>query len=364
MRHLNLNRCFPIGFPKPGSELEDLESIKNCIACLVHDPEPILPVWALFEQIFEKQKEQKIISRDMLSTWNNAINTDLQMNDTEISKMLLFFHRVGTLLYFEEDNLKETIILDIQWFSDAFKCIIAFHVDFTDFERVRFQNTGELDDSMLEELWRREKNKEYTKHKDIILAYMEQLGLLAICNTECPYTNKIRTWYYIPSMNKREFNIDDGEICRSSILCFQLDKKRQLPIFVFYGVIVKCMKIPGWSVLKQKGQNCIYENVACFSYRHYLVKICQSTLQIQVQVCFPREEVIDRELRKIQFAIQEILREFKKYSFKVGYKCIYRRFNAEEDNSFVSMEMFPVSKLKCDACDVLHFVENKTCWVG
>lgn len=81
---MNLNRCFKIGFPKPGSELEDLGRIKNCIACLVHDPESIRPVWALFEQIFEKQKEQKIISRDMLSTWNNAINTDLQMNDTEI----------------------------------------------------------------------------------------------------------------------------------------------------------------------------------------------------------------------------------------------------------------------------------------
>lgn len=172
--------------------------------------------------------------------------------------MLLFFHRVGTLLYFEENDLKETIILDIQWFSDTFKCIIAYHVDLknTDIECVRFQTTGELEDSVLEELWRMEKNKEYTKHKDIILAYMEQLGLLAICNTECPKTKEIRNWYYIPSMNKRKFKINDRKLSRSSILCFQFDEKRQLPIFVFYGVIVKCMKIPGWSIFKQNGQNC------------------------------------------------------------------------------------------------------------
>lgn len=360
-----MNRCFPIGFPKSGSELEDLVVLKNCIACLVHDPEPIRPVWALFEQIFEKQKEQKIISRDMLSTWNNAINTDLQMNDSEISKMLLFFHRVGTLLYFEENNLKETIILDIQWFSDAFKCIIAYHVDIkiTDIYRSDFYFTGELDDRMLENIWIREENKEYIKYKDIILAYMEKLGLLAICNTENPVT-KAKTWYYIPSMNKRKFEIDDRKFSRSSILCFQFDKQGQLPIFVFYGAIVKCMKIPEWSMLRFKHQNCIYENLACFLYRHCLVKICQSTSQIQVQVCFPHGETIDRELRKIQFSIEEILGEFKNYSFKVGYKCINGRFNAEEDNSFVSMEMFPVSELKCDTCHVVHFVENKTCWVG
>lgn len=331
--------------------------------------ESIRPVWAIFEHIFEKQKEQKIISREMLSMWNNAISKDLQMNDTEISKMLLFFHRVGTLLYFGENNLKETIILDIQWFSDAFKCIIAYHVDITitDIDRDDFHFTGELDDRMLETIWIREENKKYIKYKDIILAYMEKLGLLAICNTENPVTKDNETWYYIPSMNKRKFEkfeIDDKEFSRSSILCFEFDKQGQLPIFVFYGAIVKCMKIPKWSIFKHNGHNCIYENVACFSYRHFLVKICQSTFQIQVQVCFPREEVIDKKLRKIQLSIEEILGEFKNYSFKVGYKCINGRFNAEEDNSFVSMEMFPVSKLKCDTCNVVHFVENKTCWVG
>lgn len=365
-RHLHSNRCFTIGFPKPGSELEDLKDIKKCIAFLVHEPESIRPVWAIFEHIFEKQKEQKIISREMLSKWNKAISKDLQMNDTDISEMLMFFHRVGTLLYFDEDNLKDTIILDIQWFSDAFKCIIAYHVDInnSDIDRDNFQKTGELDDHMLEKIWIREENKEYIKYKDVILAYMEQLGLLAICNTENTDTKEIKTWYYIPSMNKRKFEIDDKEFSKSSILCFQFDKQGQLPIFVFYGAIVKCMKIPGWSIFKLNGLNCIYDNVACFSYRHLLVKICQSTFQIQVQVCFPHGETIDRQLVKIQLSIAKILRKFKSYSFQVGYKCINGRFNAEEDNSFISMEMFSVSRLKCGTCSVVHFVGNKIFWVG
>lgn len=323
-------------------------------------------MWAIFEQIFEKEKEQKIISRKSLLMWNASLKNDLHMNDVEISKMLLFFHRVGMLLYFDEDNLKETIILDIQWFSNAFKCIIAYHVDQkdSDVDRVYFRNTGELDDNKLEELWKRKENEGYIKHKEKILPYMEQLGLLAICNTESPDTKEIRTWYYIPSMNNRPYGINDDEFSKSSILCFQLVDKGQLPVFVFYRAIVKCMKIPEWSIFKKEGKNCIYENVACFSYRHLLVKICLCAYQIQVQVCFPTGESIDKELEIIQTSIRKTFIEFQNYEFEIGYKCRYGRFNADDDNSFISLERFPVSQMKCEMCKVLHYVENKICWVG
>lgn len=165
-------------------------------------------------------------------------------------------------------------------------------------------------------------------------------------------------------MNTRKFKINDRKLSRSSILCFLTNTEKQLPIFVFYGVIVKCMKIPGWSIFKQNGQNCIYENVACFSYRHFLVKICHCTFQIQVQVCFPEKENVDIELEDIQISIKKELKEFKRYSFKEGYKCINGRFNAEEDTSFISWEKFPDSGLKCEMCNELHYVKNEICWVG
>lgn len=72
-RHLNEERRFTIGFPKPGLELEDLGDIKKYIASLVQDQVSIRPLWAIFEKIFEKEKKQKIISREMLSMWNNAL---------------------------------------------------------------------------------------------------------------------------------------------------------------------------------------------------------------------------------------------------------------------------------------------------
>lgn len=363
-RHLNEQRYFTIGFPKLGLKLEDLGDIKNYIASLVQDEVSIKPLWAIFEKIFEKEKKQKIISREMLSMWNNAISKDLQMTDTEISDMLLFFHTVGMLLYFDEDNLKETIILDIQWFSDAFKCIIAYDVDkeVSDKDRTRFLYTGELNDRELEELWERERKNEYNKHKKKILPYMEQLGLLAICNTENPDPKEMRTWYYIPSMNKRPYKINDEKFSKSSILCFKFDDKGQLPIFVFYKAIVKCMKIPGWSIFSIKEENCIYENMAIFSYRRLPVKICLCAYQIQVQVCFQKGKSIDRELAIIQESIGKKLIELN-YPFEIGYKCKNGKFNADEKN-FISLKRFPVSQMICETCNKLHYVEDKICWVG
>lgn len=375
-RHLHEERYFNIGFPKSGLQLEDLGEIKKRIASLVHDQESIRPVWALYEHFFEKEKEQKIISRKSLLMWNESLKNDLHMNDADISKMLLFFHRVGILLYFDEDNLKETIILDIQWFSNAFKCIIAFHVDQKNcsVDRIRFRNTGELDDKKLEELWKRKENEGYIKHKEKILPYMEQLGLLAICNTECntesPVTKEIRTWYYIPSMNNRpyEIKINENEFSKSTILCFKLVDEGQLPVYVFYKAIVKCMKIPEWSILKLKNnshvENCIYENAACFSYRHLYVMICFCAYQIQVQVYFPKGESIDKELEIIQTSVGKKITEFTNYKFEIGYKCAKGKFNADDDNSFIPLKRFPVSQMKCEECKEVHYVENEICWVG
>lgn len=79
---------------------------------------------------------------------------------------------------------------------------------------------------------------------------MEKLGLLAVCNSE--EENVSKTWYYFPSMNKRKFDEELKNIKgfnSSSILCFQFDEQGQLPIFLFYELVVKCVKIPGWSIL-------------------------------------------------------------------------------------------------------------------
>lgn len=183
---LHPDRTFAIGFPKTESELENLTDIKKCIAKLVRDStsfeERIRPVWAIFEHILQRRKIKRIISRKMLTEINNRLNEELRIDEAEIQKMLCFLHRVGTLLYFDEKGLNETVVLDIQWFVDAFKTIINFPVDINDLDNSlqRFGSTGVLDDEEINKIWKSRAKEGYFLHKKEILAYMERLGLLAI----------------------------------------------------------------------------------------------------------------------------------------------------------------------------------------
>lgn len=301
------------------------------------DPEIISPMWALFAYIFGREKPRKIISKGFFSN----VNEQLTNNDSLITEMLLFLHRIGTLLYFNENSLNETIILDIPWFFEAFKLIIAHFMNKSDTEQL--QNTGNLDDKDLKLIWENSENKEYILHMPEILQCMEHLGLLAICNTESSNEGQGQ-WYYIPSMNKRKYENNDGTVTKSSILCFEFDEKGQTPSFLFNRLVIKCMKIPEWSIFEHR----LYEHAACFSFRNHIVAMCLCKFQIQVQVRRMEKGPIDPYLLyQVQNLVEEKLKMNEEHSFKTGYKCEHSKFNVEEDDSFISTEDISNSKQTC-----------------
>lgn len=373
--HLHHDRTFAIGFPRKGSKLENLTDIKKCIAKLVQDSkyfeEKMRPVWAIFERILQRKKVKRIMSRKKLAKINSDLEEELRMNEEEITKMLCFFHRVGTLLYFDEKGLNETIILDIQWFVNAFKSLIKFHVNIkgTDYTHERIKRTGVIQDEELTEIWKSKANDRHIKYKQSILAYMERLGLLAMKYENTSDVNdESKPWYYIPSLNKRKFeNTDIGKGgSKSSILCFQFDETKELPLFLFYGIVLKCMQIPKWYIHQEKEEPCLYENVACFLFLNHIVIVCLCKYQIQVQVWVPANGKYDANLReKVQKSIEGKIQEYNGYTYKIGYKCQNGLLNVEEDNSFIAKEEFPDSKL-CDRCTIgkMHYVDNEICWVG
>lgn len=370
-RHLNEDRKFIIGFPKQGKEMQDLKEIKKCLADIVQGSEDlevnIRPVCAIFEQILLRQKNKKIISRKTLSNYKDKLSTqEFRIDDAEIYEMLDFFYRVGTLLYFNEDYLKDKIILDIQWFLDAFKCIIDYPLDIegSDSKRKRFYDTGELDDDELNRIWKTCPNegKEYLDHKTTILAYMERLGLLTP-----HYQHSIKsTWYYVPCMNKKKFDKTGEEFLKSSILCFNFDDEEKLPIHVFYSIVFKCFKIPCWSILTENGQICMYDNAACFCLQEHIVVLCISKFQIQVQVWWFPEKKDDKLLEEIKESVEKILKVYSNNSHKVGYKCQNGILNSEKDKSFYEENEFPLSDVLCRTCEIdkKHPVGNDICWVG
>lgn len=205
-RHLSKARNFAIGFPEKGSKLADLKEIKSCIANIVNlrgYSDQIQPVWALFEQIMQEEKRRSIIPRKILSDYNKEL-IEYRLNDENITQMLLFLHRVGKILYFDEGILKETIILDVRWFVNAFKIIIEYHENIAsaDHNSSRFKTTGEITDQELIAIWEsNDEGQTYISHKKEVLSYMEHFGLVAICDAQ----KGTLPFYYFPSMNKRKF---------------------------------------------------------------------------------------------------------------------------------------------------------------
>lgn len=369
-RHLHIDREFAIGFPTTGSKLEDLVTIKTCIAEFALDPRnsetTIRSRWAIFDHILQRDKIKKIIKKEDLLT--KEISEEMQLREEEITEMLMFLHKIGKLLFYDEDNLKEKIILDIQWFVNAFKCIMECKVDRkepSDTMRTRFQETGELKDKDLDKIWKTLPNngKDYLDHKSDILFYMEKLGLLGVCHSEKP------PWYYIPSMNKRKYdkNTRGNDITTSSILCFMFDEKKQVPIYIFQDLVLKCFQNPKWSISPEgKNKYCIYENMACFLFENHIVDICLCKFQIQVQVWLPeKSEIYSSILSKIETDVEKILQESKKRScdIAIGYKCHNSVLNDERDETFFEKNKLLSQKNICNFCKPVHSVDKAICWV-
>lgn len=167
-------------------------------------------------------------------------------------------------------------------------------------------------------------------------------------------------------MNKRRFKNQSDHFTKSSILCFQFNKDGQLPFNIFNRLVVKCLNLPEWSILQEHEQNCWYEIVACFSYRHCIVVVCLCKFQIQLQVWNPdiNGHIEPKLLGDIQRSVEKKL-ETEKDFCKIGYKCKNGTLNVEEDNSFIAQTHFPVSKLNCPNCALgnKHHVDNQICWV-
>lgn len=370
-RHLNEDRMYTTGFPDSGSELEDLKDLKKCIAnivkCSRYSKENIRPVWALFEHILNKMKEtEKVIPRKTLSDYSNQLSAqEFRIDESEISKMLAFFHRVGVLLYFNKDGLKDKIILDIQWLLDAFKCIIEYPVrtEENDMKRRHFCRTGELNSVELDRIWHLQ-GKNFLKHKTTIIAYMQQLGLLM----QLKELHSIdSTVYYFPSMNSKRFDKTGEHNLKSSILCFKFDDEMQLPINVFHGIVLKCSKLNNWYILTEGAKNniCLYQNAACFSFQKHIVVLCNCNFEIRVQVWASPKIYDERLLKKIKHSVEDIIHD-DDLSYEIGYKCRKDVLNVEEDVSFISQNIFPVSNHLCEICDIdkKHEVDNDICWVS
>ncbi|XP_062570605.1 uncharacterized protein LOC134232624, partial [Saccostrea cucullata] len=316
---------------------EMLESMKKSIVELFTDENNTkveLPSsWALMEQLLY-ERGWKVLSLSEIRKLNSSLPHEYQIkSDEEMTKFLKCFHDSGLLLNFEEADLREHVILDIQWFANAFSKIIADenHIN-KDCKRklIRewksFNKTGELKDKVIDALWKEEPS--YLKHKSEIMPYMEKLQMLVHLNAYEAVSEGGMSWY-VPCMNKKQFKADFHENkweC-SSILCYRFTS---FAMFVFYRLVAYCISSLRWSVAKDEdneGSPCLYQTAAVFDHKEHIVVVGICDDDIQLQVLRIKPLTIDKEVSNeigvsIDKAIQKLTETFIGTKiFLRGFKC-------------------------------------------
>ncbi|XP_061194055.1 uncharacterized protein LOC133202278 [Saccostrea echinata] len=357
--HLDTKRMFTVGF----HESESIEKIKLSVVDVVqkldHWGEKLPHSWAMFENFFQEKKSLKIINKGILMAFNEALPQDIKLErDEDVNTMLQFFHDVKEILNFNQQFLREIIILDVQWFADAFKHVITdknhaeedflhhsslfYHASEWD----KFNYTGELSEALLLAIWNMYDNG-CIEHKDDIMLYMEKLGLLAKMED--------KKWY-VPCMNKIPFPGDSfTKYPASSILCYAFD---MLPAGIFHRLVVSCMQFP-WTLVKEKRagkeEPCIYQTAAVFLLENHYILLGMTPTEIQLQVfvvdgeveiqtCFKIREEIESELHILSSTFQRNLK------FQIAFKCRPIGFCDSERSHVIKESEFTEPTLPCPSC--------------
>jgi hypothetical protein len=130
------------------------------------------------------------------------------LTDPELKVFLKFQHAVGTILYFDELNLDQHIILMPTHLIDAFKSIITANIFCTRDETTKqvwkiMDCKGIILKQNVDQIWR---NKNYSrKEKDYLLAVMTHLDILVEPRRYDPHSHcrKPTDFYYVASMIRK-----------------------------------------------------------------------------------------------------------------------------------------------------------------
>ncbi|XP_062605766.1 uncharacterized protein LOC134267574, partial [Saccostrea cucullata] len=334
--------------------LHDLETCFFEIASNQRWRESIPKEWSFFGlEINQKKHSKRILKITEITTEVPETNTKEQEDSVKAEKgiqdMLRYYHDAGKVLYFNENGLNKEVIIDVQWFIDAFKHIITDKLHFKGIpvsqgDWQEYYKTGNLRDRLLVEIWRhkdkelfdklKEKDKNYQIrggsyeedgqylqcHKESLINFMQRLGLLAVGSIS----------HYVPCMNRKEIENELLDIItksesKSSVLVYQFEF---LPFFLFYRLVVACMQEDGWTVLENDGTSCLYKNTALFSNGKYNIVLSVTKDSIQLQLFHPiAGYVLERDqVCTIQKRIEEILENlsgsiYKRIQFVKGFRC-------------------------------------------
>ncbi|VDI64909.1 Hypothetical predicted protein [Mytilus galloprovincialis] len=319
----------------------------------------------------KKKKELPIITLQELKHISTGPTHPLK--DEELMLYLKYHHEIKDLVYFED--LPDYIILDTQWLSDAFKCIVTAkkfrNVSIKNQKRwEEFHCKGKLHREVIEEMFKKEQNILY-KHKDHILKVLEKFDIIirpTISNTDVPGEKQC---YYVPCMIKAEpeydiyqlFNVTENTCQKSTWLCF---KFKFLPPYLMNHLIAALCReyeVAEVATTEQKRQIALFRGSAVFELqkttklRKLLVMKGLNIIQIQVLQFWKQ---IERGLYNYiaNFVTEEIIKiidtrfKMSNVKFEKKWECSLTKPESVTGSNEFSEEQIEI--YYCDICRTTH----------
>ncbi|CAC5359248.1 unnamed protein product [Mytilus coruscus] len=250
----------------------------------------------LEQRLQEKKKELPIISYQEIKHISAA--TPKPLSEEELRLFLDLHHKIRNLVYFKD--LPDYIILDTQWLSDAFKCIVTAKkfraANIRNQNRwEEFYHRGKLHNDVLEDIFKIEQNILY-KHKDHILNVMEKFDIIIHPNISGRDTADAKPCYYIPCMIKEEpecdiyemFNVTKDICKKSTWLNFKFGFLPPHLINHLIASLSRKYEVAEVATKQHKKQIALFRGSGVFELqkatklRKLLVMKCPNAIQIQV----------------------------------------------------------------------------------
>ncbi|VDI69262.1 Hypothetical predicted protein [Mytilus galloprovincialis] len=117
--------------------------------------------------------------------------------DNEVKQCLQYCHDMGTVVYFDEKNLADHVILDPKWLINALRCLVSDKIDNVievsdDWETLT--DTGQLTDALISLLFKKEPELNFEENKAHLIEVMKRFDIIV--------NLKKSTALYMPCMIK------------------------------------------------------------------------------------------------------------------------------------------------------------------
>ncbi|VDI67387.1 Hypothetical predicted protein [Mytilus galloprovincialis] len=310
--------------------------------------------WLLFQQVLLKLRDNNVPISSTKTLLKIAKHDDIGISEeNEVKRCLQYCNDNGTVIYFNEENLADHVILNPKWLIKAFRCLVSDKIDNVievsdDWQQLK--DTGQLTDSLISRMFRKEPNLKFEDNKAHLIEVMKRFDIIV--------NLKDSTTLYMPCMIKscsfcevqKQFSDGSQSIHKTSWLCLEF---KFLPPAFFNHIIAWYVKKYHVSYIIDKEcrskRNALYRQVGVFdldlSGCEQLV-VCKGHNTIALQVWHSRmSKKTYGDLGSELFRIVETLQN--RYSLHISYIKTFTCYNGDFTIQRKTIEGLLTQKYRC-----------------